>query len=378
MERVGRYQILRHLAKGGMAEVFLARAEGPAGFSKDLVLKRILPERTRDRVFVEMFLNEARLAARLNHPHVVQIFELGEEGGTYHLAMEWVDSTHLRGLLKAARARGQTLPLAAVLRIVSQAAEGLAYAHELRGDDGQPLGLVHRDVSPENILLSRQGAVKVADFGIAKAADSPHTTQVGMVKGKVRYMAPEHLRGEPLDARADLYSLGLVLFEALTGVKPFSASDEGQLRESERRPPPLSQLRPEAPPELQRILDRALAPKREARYPSCRALQAELEQVLASRGAQMSAADLGRLVDLLIPPMAQPSAPPPPAPAPLTAAPESTARPRSNVQLLAAVRPRAAGEAPPPAAAVEPAAPAKSDPTDEVTAPVPKLPPEWS
>jgi serine/threonine protein kinase len=304
MTTQGKYTLVRKLAVGGMAEVFLARTRGPAGFSKTLVIKRILPDLVDNAEFVSMFLNEARLAALLNHPNIIQIFELGSEGGTYYLVMELVEGAHLRGLIRAARARGEYLPLNEVLKIISLACEGLAYAHELADDRGRPLQLVHRDVSPENLLISRQGAVKVADFGIAKAANLPHLTRTGILKGKISYMSPEQLEARALDKRADVFSLGVALHEALTLARPFDGGGEVATMRAilAERSPRLTELRPDLPVEVQAVVDRALEKDRERRYPDCRALLADLDRLLLKRQAMVGAGDLAELVNRYLPP----------------------------------------------------------------------------
>ena len=289
---IGKYKLLRLIASGGMAEVYLARQAGAAGFEKLVCLKRILPHLARDRQFVEMFLNEARLAARLDHPNIVSIYDLGEANGNYFIAMEFIDGPSLRAVAKRARERGERLPIAEVVKIVSMAAGGLHYAHELAAADGKPLGLVHRDISPDNILVHRNGMAKVVDFGIAKAANSSGRTRTGALKGKVAYMPPEQLRGDPLDRRADVFALGVVLYEMIAGRRPWEGDSDvsliGQIMTEE--PKPLSTLRPDAPAGLTAVLDRALAKDREARYSSCHDLQADLEALLVSLGKTITAA----------------------------------------------------------------------------------------
>jgi len=297
--QLGKYQLVSKLATGGMAEVYLARAAGPAGFEKTLVLKRILPHLAEDSQFVEMFLAEARLAAQLDHPNVVQIFDFGEEEGTWYLAMEYVDGVNLRVLARKAGAAGLELPPGHCARIIASACEGLAYAHE-RTDPatGASLGLIHRDISPDNILLSRQGAVKVVDFGIAKAAGQEHQTRTGVLKGKLAYMPPEQLQAHPVDLRVDVYALGVVLYELLTGQKPFEAHTEASIMQAILFEPliPVSERRLELPPELVRIVDRALAKTREERYPDCRSFQADLERYLVSTGEPVGPWQLAQLV----------------------------------------------------------------------------------
>ncbi|MCP3060651.1 protein kinase [Myxococcus sp. K38C18041901] len=295
--QVGKYQLVRKLASGGMAEVFLAKAAGPMGFEKTLVLKRILPHLAEDPAFVEMFLGEARLAAQLEHPNIVQIFDFGEADGSYFLAMEFIDGPTLRRLVK--RALEQPLPPVVCAKLVAQAAEGLAFAHEFSDAvTGEPLGLIHRDVSPDNILVSRQGAVKVVDFGVAKVAGQGHRTQTGVVKGKVAYMPPEQLRASPLDRRVDVYALGVVLYELLTGKRPFEATTEASTMQAILFEPfvPVEARRPDVPEPLRRILELALMKDRDARYPDCRALEADLERYLRSSSEPVGAYQLSQFV----------------------------------------------------------------------------------
>jgi serine/threonine protein kinase len=336
--QVGKYQLVRKLATGGMAEVFLAKVAGPMGFEKEVVVKRILPHLGEEKGFVEMFFTEARLAARLNHPNIVQIFDFGEADRTYYLAMEYIDGLDLRSLLKRVNALEMALSPVLCSRIIATACEGLAFAHELRAPDtGQPLGLIHRDVSLDNILLSRQGALKVVDFGIAKAADQSHRTLTGVIKGKLSYMAPEQLRNKPLDLRVDVYALGVVFYELLTGRKPFDATTEASMAQAILFEPPVpaGQRRPELPEAVSRILDRALAKEREHRYPDCRAFQSELEDYILSTGKQIGAHRIAQFVSKMLevkhpapaassssPPRVTP--PPPPPPESLSPAPRET------------------------------------------------------
>ncbi|AFE09880.1 serine/threonine protein kinase [Corallococcus coralloides DSM 2259] len=297
--QLGKYQLVRKLASGGMAEVFLAKAAGPRGFEKTLVLKRILPHLAEDEAFVEMFLGEAQLAARLDHPNVVQIFDFGEVDGSYFLAMEYIDGPTLRRLIKRSAELKQPLPPGVCAKMVAAAAEGLAFAHELADPEtGAPLGLVHRDISPENVLVSRQGAVKVVDFGIAKVAGQSHRTATGVVKGKVAYMPPEQLQARPMDGRVDVYALGIVLYELLTGKRPFDATTDVSMMQAILFEPfvPAVQRRPDLPESMQRILEKALAKDREQRYPDCRAFQADLERFVLSLGEPVGAYQISRLV----------------------------------------------------------------------------------
>ncbi|NPC86754.1 serine/threonine protein kinase, partial [Pyxidicoccus fallax] len=295
--QLGKYQLVRKLATGGMAEVYLAKAAGPMGFEKTLVLKRILPHLAEDPTFVEMFLGEAKLAAQLEHPNVVQIFDFGEAEGSYFLAMELIDGPNLRKLVK--RAQVEPLPPALCAKLVAFAAEGLAYAHDFRDPaTGELMGLIHRDVSPDNILVSRQGAVKVVDFGIAKVAGQSHRTQTGVVKGKVAYMPPEQLQTKPLDRRVDVYALGIVLYELLTGKRPFEATTDVSVMQAILFETfvPATQRRADLPVALQQVLDKALAKDREKRYTDCRALQADLERFILTTGEPVGAYQIAQFV----------------------------------------------------------------------------------
>ncbi|HSP18905.1 MAG TPA: serine/threonine-protein kinase, partial [Myxococcaceae bacterium] len=309
--RLGKYQLLRKLATGGMAEVFLAKTDGPMGFEKLLVIKRILPHLAQDPLFIDMFLGEAKLAAQLNHPNLVQLFDFGEAEGSYFIAMEYIDGPTLRYLLARSRDLQAPIPLALAARIVSSAAEGLAYAHDFRDHvTDEPLHLVHRDVSPDNILIGRSGALKLVDFGIAKARGQSHHTQAGTVKGKVAYMAPEQLLGEPLDRRVDLYALGVVLYELCTGRMPFEADTDASMVRAVLYDPviPAVQRVPALPAALQSIIDRLLSRAREGRYPDCRTLHTDLEAFIRSTGDATTGFALSRLVAQLAPPA--PPAPP--------------------------------------------------------------------
>ena len=315
MTHVGKYQLVSKLATGGMAEVFLAKAAGPMGFEKTLVLKRILPHLAEDSQFVEMFFTEARVAAQLNHPNVVQIFDFGQAEGTYYLAMEHIDGPDLRTLSKRATQTGVQLPPAVCAKIASAACEGLAFAHDFTDPGtGEPLGLIHRDISPDNILLSRQGAVKVVDFGIAKAANQSHKTRTGLIKGKIAYMPPEQLQGHVLDRRVDVYALGVVLYELLTGQTPFNATTDVSLMQAILFQPliPAASRRADLPEPLTRILDKALTKVRENRYPDCVSFQADLERFILSTGEPVGARELAQWVARLAakdgPRMATPAA----------------------------------------------------------------------
>jgi eukaryotic-like serine/threonine-protein kinase len=300
---VGKYTIVRRLGAGGMAELLLARAVGPAGFSKEVALKKILPNHAGDRDFVEMFLDEARIAARLNHPNIVQIYDLGESDGVYFIAMEYVHGFNVYELLREAARRGERVPIDVALGIVLAASEGLGFAHAQRGEDGQPLGLVHRDVSPHNILVSYEGAVKVCDFGIARAAGRLHHTEHGGVKGKLSYMSPEQALGQAIDRRADIYSLGVVLHELLTTRRLFGGGVNPRLADPKARVdvPRPSEFAPGLPNALDAITMRALAFHANERYATCEALRDDLERAALALGAPTSAARRASLLTAWFP-----------------------------------------------------------------------------
>lgn len=274
---VGRYVIKRKLAEGGMAEIFLASAVGPEGFSKDVVIKVVRSFLAKDSQFVQMFIAEARLVSRLNHANVVQIFDFGKDGESFYLAMEYVRGASLWDLRKRCRDQGVPFPPTLAAEIGAQVARGLQYAHALT-ENGQRIGVVHRDVTPHNVLLSFDGAVKLTDFGIAKATTTQ--TAPGMLKGKFAYMAPEQARGEKVDARTDLFALGIVLWELLTGGRLFAGdSDLAVLRavqESLIAPP--SRLNPDVPVELSDVVMKALSRAPEERFQS----GFEMEKALAN------------------------------------------------------------------------------------------------
>jgi serine/threonine protein kinase len=316
MTALGRYQVIRRLAVGGMAEIFLARlgdvgdGEGPGqgfdGFEKIVVIKRILPQHALDPELLRMFLDEARLSATLSHPHVTQVYDVGRDaaaGDAPFFAMEYVHGSNLRELMQAhARREKGPLPLAHAIGIVAAAAAGLHYAHEKRGPGGEPLHIVHRDVSPSNVLVSYDGAVKVSDFGIAKWTHQRTQTQEGALKGKFGYMSPEQCRGKPLDARSDVFALGTILYELTTGEAPFAAAtDFDILNKIVGGPPPAPRWAGERayPPALADLVMRALALEPAARTPSAQALQLELETFAREERLEVSTVALGAFMQTL-------------------------------------------------------------------------------
>jgi len=214
-QRLGRFELLMEISHGGMATLYLARMSGPQSFEKLVAVKRIHDHLAKERQFVEMFFDEARIAARIEHPNVASIFDLGEMDGIFYLAMEYVHGENLKDVIRESIRQHIAIPWTIIVTIVAEAARGLHAAHELKNSEGRLLGVVHRDVSPQNIVVSYDGHVKVIDFGVAYAAERVTHTEEGSVKGKLAYMSPEQVAGEPVDRRSDIFSLGIVLHEAL-------------------------------------------------------------------------------------------------------------------------------------------------------------------
>lgn len=279
--RFGKYTLLRKLATGGMAELFLAIQKSVAGFEKLLVIKRILPSMNQDRAFIEMLLHEARIAATLSHPNIVQIFDVGQHDNQYFIAMEHVHGEDLRSIVRQMKKKDVLeFPLEHALAIVLGMCAGLSYAHEKHELDGSALHIVHRDISPQNVVVTFTGDVKIVDFGIAKSdIRFAEQTKSGKLKGKVPYMSPEQARGESIDARSDVFSTGVVLFELTTGKRLFKGSSEYETLRliCERDYPRPSDIRFDYPPDLEQIVMKALAKDANDRYQSARAMQAELE-----------------------------------------------------------------------------------------------------
>ncbi|HEX5749110.1 MAG TPA: protein kinase, partial [Archangium sp.] len=280
--RFGNYVLIRKLAEGGMAEIFLAKQLGAEGFERDVVIKCMHEHLTQHREFVSMFLDEARLASRLHHPNIVQITDLGVADNRYFICMEYLAGEDLEAVFSVTQYQGQGVPVPIAARIILSVLEGLEFAHGYQ-DQGRPLELVHRDISPSNIFVTYQGTVKVLDFGIAKASSRMTQTQPGFLKGKWGYMSPEQARGEQqLDSRSDLFSLGVTFHELLTARRVFQRDTElGVLLALMEQPiPPPSTYRPDVPPDLDRIVMKALERRREDRYASAAEMRADLEEFL--------------------------------------------------------------------------------------------------
>ncbi len=279
-----------------MGIVYLAMAQGRAGFSKLLVIKELKPELVEEPSFLDMFLAEARLAARLNHPNIVQTNDVDQDGDRYFIAMDYLDGRGLERIRRRARHSQTPLPLAMELRILAEVLGGLEYAHGFADFDGTPLGIVHRDVSPQNVFITFDGQVKLLDFGIAKSVSSTNETRAGMLKGKLSYMSPEQARGEPVDARADVFSVGVLLWEALTGHGLYKGRTEREIFDVLTfgvEPPRASAVAPDVPAALDLACMRALSPRREDRYPSAAALQAEIESYFVSSRSAVTMREVG-------------------------------------------------------------------------------------
>ncbi|MCA9538092.1 MAG: protein kinase [Myxococcales bacterium] len=286
----GKYILLERISVGGMAEVFKAKAFGVEGFARCVAIKRILPHLAEDPRFVEMFINEARVAVQLNHANIAQVYELGRHENDHYIAMEYISGKDLLSLHQYARRTGDRLPVPLAVYVAAKVSEGLGYAHRKTGPDGQPLGIIHRDISPQNVLLSYEGAIKLIDFGIAKARIHSHQTQAGVLKGKFGYMSPEQITGKAVDQRSDIFALGTVVHEMLTGERLFFGDNDfltlEKVRAAQVEPP--SRYNPDVPPVLDEIILRALARDPGARYQSASQLADDLARYLHTSGNGVS------------------------------------------------------------------------------------------
>jgi serine/threonine protein kinase len=299
---LGRYEILMPVARGGMASVWAARLPGSRGFQKIFAIKTMLPDVSDDPDFENMFLDEGRVAARIRHPNVVEIIDLGEQTEVLYLVMEWVDGENLGSLVKAARQIGG-VPLPVVLKIASQIAAGLHAAHELRDDDGNLVDLVHRDVSPANVLVSSTGYVKIVDFGIAKSKGRLHQTRVGgVVKGKTPYLSPEQLGQMPIDRRSDIFSFGVLLYVLTTGLHPFRGESDTKTIENIalREPVPLRNIVPSMPPEFEAVVLKALQKDPADRFSTAAEMARALDQAAVAAGTATTEEDVAAFVKLAL------------------------------------------------------------------------------
>ena len=299
----GKYTLLRRLAAGGMAEIFLALHRSVAGFEKLIVIKRILPSMNTNQGFIDMLLHEARVAATLSHPNIVQTFDVGQVEGTYFIAMEHIHGEDIQGIVRAMKKKELSeFPLEHTLGIALGLCAGLAYAHDKRDLDNRPLSIVHRDISPRNIVVSFTGDVKIVDFGIAKSGVAEgEDTDAGQLKGKAPYMSPEQARGQPIDWRSDIFATGVMLFELTTGKRLFKGASEFETLKLivDRDYPRPSEVRPGYPPALEEIVMRALAKDRVDRYQSARDMQADIEAFVRQERIAVSAVSLTTWMEFL-------------------------------------------------------------------------------
>jgi serine/threonine protein kinase len=295
--QLGRYRLIAELAHGGMGDVYLGAAQGPAGFSKLMVIKVLRPALADDEQFLVMFLEEARLAARLNHPNVVQTVEVGNEGRQYFLAMEYLEGQSLQRLRQRV-AKDHPFPLGPHLRMLIEALNGLHYAHELVDIDGRALNIVHRDATPHNIFVTYDGQVKLVDFGIAKAMDSSLETRTGELKGKIGYMPPEQASAERVDRRADVFAMGVMVWEAAVGRRLWKGLNEVSIMHElvMGKIPTAREVDPRVPSELDKICRRALATRPDDRYATAADFAADLERFLVNIGDRTTTRDVARIV----------------------------------------------------------------------------------
>ncbi len=294
-----RYRITERIAAGGMAEVFKGVAESLQGFRKNVAIKRVLPALTKNQKFITMFLDEARLSLFLQHANIVQVFDIGHADDTYFIVMEFVDGVDLKAIMEWRRRIGRRLTIGQTIYMIMEVCKGLAYAHDLvHPETGERLGIVHRDVSPANVLISKNGEIKLADFGLAKAASQVESTDPGVVKGKMSYLSPEAARGENVDQRADIFSVGILLYEMLTSKRLFYGDTDYQTVELVRNAkiPPIATQNPEVEPEFEEICRKALARRTEDRFQTATDLQDALAHYLFSRGLKMIQRDIAELV----------------------------------------------------------------------------------
>jgi serine/threonine protein kinase len=297
----GRYELLKRLAGGGMGEVYLARQRGLDGFQKLLVIKTLLPHLCEDEEFITMFKDEARLTAQLIHPNVCQVFEFDKVENTYYIAMEYLRGEDLRRLFRACDQAAKPLRVPLICRIIADAAAGLDFAHSLRDHEGNPYGIVHRDISPQNILVTFEGGVKVIDFGVAKAAGRAQHTRTGALKGKYSYMSPEQVMGKQVDHRTDIFALGVVLHELLTGKRLFKADSDVETLERVRQTKvlPPSALNPQVPQSLDGIVMHALTRDPDQRFQSAQEMRLALEDWLIQGRMSASNAHLAEFLKVI-------------------------------------------------------------------------------
>jgi serine/threonine protein kinase len=293
-----RYRVVEKLESGGMAEVFRAESEGLHGFRKQVAIKRVLPHLSSKKKFISMFLDEARLSAQLTHSNCVQVFDIGVGDNAFFIVMEFVDGANLKTIIEYLKKHGRDFPVEAAVYISLELCKGLAYAHELTDSNGVPLHIVHRDMSPPNVLITKNGEVKIVDFGLAKANSQLEKSEPGIIKGKFSYLSPEAAMAQEVDARTDVFAVGIILWELLSGQRLFLGETDFQTVKKVQASviPSISQINKRVSPELERIINRALAREPAQRYQSARGLGMELSKFLFKHGVPVTTFDIGTLV----------------------------------------------------------------------------------
>ena len=294
-----RYKVIEKIASGGMAEVFRAESAGLEGFKKTVAIKRVLPHLSEKKQFIGMFLDEARVSAQLGHSNCVQVFDIGVGDNTYFIVMEYVDGADLKAILEYLRQTNRQMPPELACLICVKVCEGLAYAHELRDAEGRPMNIVHRDMSPPNVLVTRHGEVKIVDFGLAKANSQLERSEPGIIKGKFSYLSPEAAQGKTVDQRTDIFAVGIILWELLAGRRLFlGETDLETVRQVQRAEvPPVRQFNAQVTPELERVVARGLAGDPSRRYQTAREFAHDLNQVLFKLSRPVSSFDIATLVE---------------------------------------------------------------------------------
>lgn len=297
-EAAQRYRVVEKLESGGMAEVFRAESEGLQGFRKQVAIKRVLPHLSEKKRFISMFLDEARLSAQLSHSNCVQVFDIGVGDNAYFIVMEFVDGANLKSIAESVKKQGKDFPVAAAAWIAHEICKGLTYAHELTDTNGVPLQIVHRDMSPPNVLITKNGEVKIVDFGLAKASSQLEKSEPGIIKGKFSYLSPEAALGQEVDKQTDIFAVGIILWELLSGQRLFLGDTDFQTVKKVQvaAVPSISQINRKVPPELERIVNKALAKDPSVRYATARDLGQELTRFLFTFGQPVSSYDVAQIV----------------------------------------------------------------------------------
>lgn len=297
-EAAQRYRVIEKLESGGMAEVFRAESEGLQGFRKQVAIKRVLPHLSEKKKFIAMFLDEARISAQLSHSNCVQVFDIGVGDNAYFIVMEYVDGANLKSIAESMKKQGKDFPVAAAAWIAHEICKGLTYAHELTDHSGMPLNIVHRDMSPPNVLITKFGEVKIVDFGLAKASSQLEKSEPGIIKGKFSYLSPEAAQGQDVDSRTDVFAVGIILWELLAGQRLFLGDTDFQTvkKVQQAQVPPISQINRRVPPELERIVNKALARDILTRYGTARELGQDLVKFMFTFGQAVSGYDVATIV----------------------------------------------------------------------------------